>query len=322
MTDRLLYYLARVLVACLQALPLTWAARAGRVGGALAYWLDARHRRVALRNLAMCFGSVRRPAEIRALARENFRRIGENYVCAVNTATLSREELCPFVEFGVDQKVMETMAGSKPQNVVVALGHFGNFEFYGRGGWLVPGYRFVTTYRSLRQPLLNHLMQSLRAHYGCELFERRTDGAALRATMHQPRTMLGLLADQHAGQGGLRLPFLGHDCSTSAAPAIFARRYRCRLFVAICYRVALARWRIEPGPEIPTHERGAPRSTEAIMLDVNRALEAAVLRDPANWFWVHNRWRPSEIRSPRSTVEGRAAKSESLESAPKTEAGG
>ena len=29
----------------------------------------------------------------------------------------------------------------------------------------------------------------------------------------------------------------------------------------------------------------------AIMTDVNRAFEAAVRRDPANWFWVHKRWK-------------------------------
>jgi lauroyl/myristoyl acyltransferase len=28
------------------------------------------------------------------------------------------------------------------------------------------------------------------------------------------------------------------------------------------------------------------------MGDVNRAFEAAVRRDPANWFWVHKRWKP------------------------------
>ena len=28
------------------------------------------------------------------------------------------------------------------------------------------------------------------------------------------------------------------------------------------------------------------------MSDVNRAYETATLRDPANWFWVHNRWKP------------------------------
>ena len=55
--NTLIYWLGRALVALLQALPLTWVARLGRAGGALAYWLDARHRRVALKNLTMCFGA-------------------------------------------------------------------------------------------------------------------------------------------------------------------------------------------------------------------------------------------------------------------------
>ena len=38
------------------------------------------------------------------------------------------------------------------------------------------------------------------------------------------------------------------------------------------------------------------------MLDVNRAFEVAVRRDPANWFWVHDRWKPP-VRSPESTVQ-------------------
>jgi lauroyl/myristoyl acyltransferase len=27
------------------------------------------------------------------------------------------------------------------------------------------------------------------------------------------------------------------------------------------------------------------------MLEVNTHLEAAVRKDPANWFWVHRRWK-------------------------------
>ena len=67
--ETLLYGLARALVAFLQALPLTWTARLGQLSGGLAYWIDARHRRVALRNLTMCFGGEKSPAELRALAR-------------------------------------------------------------------------------------------------------------------------------------------------------------------------------------------------------------------------------------------------------------
>src|SRR5438093_9157848 len=280
-----LYLFARALVAALQALPLTLVARLGRAGGALAYWLDGRHRHVALRNLAACFGDEKSPAEVRALARENFRRLGENYACAIKTAAMSLEKLRPHVEFVGNRRLLVPSSGQPPQSVVVAIGHFGNFELYARFGQFAPAYQCATTYRGLRQPSLNRLLQSLRERSGCRFFERRSDGPLLRAFMHEPGVLLGLLSDQHGGNGGLRLPFLGQDCSTSPAPAVFALRYHCALYTGVCYRVGLGRWRIEAGDEILTRENGEPRSTEDIMLDVNRALEAAVRRDPANWFW-------------------------------------
>lgn len=291
--DKLLYWIARAVVAFVQALPLRTVARLGRAGGALAYWLDARHRRVALRNLTMCFGQEKSAAEIRSIARENFRRIGENFACAAKTASMTYEELKPFVQFVGDPKILAPPTGQKPPSLIVAIGHFGNFELYARFGQFCPAFQCATTYRGLRQPSLNRLMQDLRERSGCLYFERRTDGSALKAAMNQPGLLLGLLADQHGGDSGLRIPFLGHDCSTSPAPAVFALRYRCTLHTGICYRMGLAQWRVEGGPEIPTHENGAARSAEAIMRDVNRAFEQAVRHDPANWFWVHKRWKPA-----------------------------
>src|ERR1035441_2033756 len=108
-----LYLLARALVAWLQALPLTWVARLGRLGGGLAYWLDARHRRVALRNLAMCFGHEQSPVLLRALARENFRRIGENYTCAIKTASMSFEDLRARVEFVGNPRIVSPSADQR-----------------------------------------------------------------------------------------------------------------------------------------------------------------------------------------------------------------
>jgi len=289
--DTLLYVIVRSLVALLQALPLRVVARLGRGAGGLAYWLDARHRKVAQRHLTMCFPE-KSAEKIRALAKENFRRIGENFACAAKTASMTFEELRPFVEFVGPPELLAPAGGGNLPNIVVAIGHFGNFELYARFGQFCPAYKCATTYRGLRQASLNRLMQELRERSGCLYFERRTDGAALKAAMNQSNLMLGLLSDQHGGNSGLRIPFLGHDCSTTSAPAVFALRYHCELRTGICYRVGLARWRIEAGPEIPTRENGVARTSEAIMRDVNLALEAAVRRDPANWFWVHNRWKP------------------------------
>lgn len=289
--EMLLYAIARALVAGLQTLPLRAVARVGRAGGAVAFWLDARHRRVALNNLTLCFGKEKSPAEIRALAKENFRRIGENFASAVKTAAMSPEQLRPHFDLEGADKFLPGAASQRTQSRVVAIGHFGNFELYARFGQFVPAFQCATTYRGLRQPALDRLLQSLRARSGCRYFERRTEAAALKATMSHPGLLLGLLADQRAASGGVRLPFFGHDCLTSSAPAVFALRYRCPLHTAICYRMGLARWRIEIGDEIPTREDGRPRAATDIMRDVNRAFETAIRRDPANWFWVHNRWK-------------------------------
>jgi KDO2-lipid IV(A) lauroyltransferase len=309
--DWLLYLLARGLIRTLQALPLKFVARLGRWCGGLAYRLDGRHRRVAQENLALCFSKEKSLREIKALACENFKRIGESFACAVKTADMTFEELSPHVEFVGASGLLAPKPGQIPQGVVAAIGHFGNFELYARFGQFCPAFKCATTYRGLRQPSLNRLLQGMREKSGCLFFERRFDATPLRNYMNQPAIMLGLLADQHAGDGGIWLPFFGHDCSTSVAPAVFALRYNCALFTGICYRVGLARWRIEAGAEIPVRVDGQARPTAEIMLEVNQAFEAAVRRDPANWFWVHRRWkrkkRSATLQTRQPTLEPPAA---------------
>jgi KDO2-lipid IV(A) lauroyltransferase len=285
----LIYWFGRTFIAFIQLLPLNLVARLGRAGGGLAFYLTSRYRRVVRQNLTLCFGQEKSAEEITAIARENFKRIGENYLSAVKTAVMSKRQMLPHFEFAGAENILPHEIDSGPQSRVVAIGHFGNFEIYARFGDFVPVFKCAATYRALKQPAVNRLMMELRHRTNCQFFERRTDGTALKTALNSTGLLLGLLADQSSK--GVRVPFLGHDCNTSTAPAVFALRYRCPLHTAICYRIALAKWRIEVGQEIPTHENGEPRSSEAIMRDVNRVLEKAVRRDPANWFWVHRRWK-------------------------------
>jgi len=288
--NTLLYWLGRALIALVQLPPLPVVARLGRAGGALAFHLDPRHRRVVRENLTKCFGAEKSAAEIRALTKEIFRRIAENYLAAIKTAAMTPAQLRPHFAFVGAEKILAHQSAAGPQSQIVAIGHFGNFELYARFGQFVPAFQCAATYRALGQPALDRLLLDLRNRSGCRFFERCTEGAALKAAMTATGgLLLGLLADQSSK--GVRIPFLGHDCNTSTATAVFALRYHCPLHTAICYRVGLAQWRIEAGDEIPTRENGAARDVADIMRDVNRAFEIAVRRDPANWFWVHRRWK-------------------------------
>jgi len=292
-----LYWPVRMLIGAFQTLPLVWVAHVGRTLGAIAYCFDARHRKKAIENIAFCFPE-KNPQEITAIAKESFRRIGEAFCSAAKTAAMDWKDLLSRCEHSGMEKLPQAQPGQKPQNCLVSLGHFGNFELWARMNNVVPGYQMATTYRGLRERSLNKLMQSLRTKSGCLFFERRTQGAALKTALSQSGIMLGILSDQHAGDHGLHLPFFGRLCSTSAAPAVFALRYHCPLHVGICFRIAPGRWRLEISEAIPILEQGQPRSTQAIMTDVNKKFEEAVRRDPANWFWVHNRWKLKPTPTP------------------------
>src|SRR3954468_15879263 len=160
--EGLLYFLAKAILGIIQILPLRMAARLGRLGGAGAYGLDGRHRKVALRNLQMCFGAEKSLVEIKQIARENFRRIGETFVCAARTSSMSFDQVRQHVEFVAPPEIMGPHGAAAPNSIVGAIGHFGNFELYARLGQFAPAFKCATTYRGLRQPSLNHLLQRLR----------------------------------------------------------------------------------------------------------------------------------------------------------------
>lgn len=292
--NALIYHSGRLLIRFIQCLPLLWVAWLGRRAGGLAYHLDGRHRRVALQNLTLCFSAEKTPAEIKALAHENFRRLGENYLSAIKTAAMSFARLRPHLEFSGFEKLPRRHDGKPAPNIVAAIGHFGNFELYARIQDIRPDLQGATTYRALKPEGANRLLQSLRGQNGCRFFERRTDGAGLRHLLDGGGVIVGLLVDQHSR--GCQVPFLGHNCHTSLAAAVLALRYDSELFSIICHRTALARWRLEVGPRIETHTNGIPRPSEALMRDVNQAFEVAVRQDPPNWFWVHRRWKELKPR--------------------------
>jgi Kdo2-lipid IVA lauroyltransferase/acyltransferase len=303
----LLYWFAKAIVTFIQAFPLEFVARMGRACGDIAAFVDRRHYQVAKSNLQRVFPE-KSDAEITAIARENFRRLGENYVCAMKTASMSFEHILTRCDLIGLEKLATVERGSfigpyepftpqgtpgaAPYNRIVAIGHFGNFELFTILARCLPGYQPATTYRGLNQPGLNRLMEELRNRSGCMFFERRTGLRDLMRALKGKGVLLGLLSDQHGGRHGVWAPFLGIECSTNPAAAVLALRYDSPINTAICFRTGLARWSVEIGDEIPICENGEPRSVEAITRDVNAQFESAIRRDPANWFWVHKRWKP------------------------------
>ena len=296
-----IYWFARVLVAVLQALPLGLVARLGRMGGFLWWMIDFKHRGLVKRNLAAAFPE-KSTREVAGIARETFRRIGENSLSAVKTSSMNEAELLKVCTVLGVEKLPKAGRADSPTNLVGAVGHFGNFELYARLAKPVTGWQSATTYRAMNQPGLDTMVQKLRVSSGCIFYERRRDAAALKEALGKGGLFVGLLSDQHPNKGGVLVPFMGREAATSTAPAVLALRYEAPLFPVICYRVALGHWQVEIGEEIRLTEAGRRKTVEEITGEINRAFEAAIRRDPANWFWVHNRWKKPRIKKGRVRI--------------------
>ena len=178
--DTILFYIARTAIALIQTLPIRWVARLGRCGGAVAFWVDARHRRVALANLTRCYSGEKTPAEIKSIAKENFRRLGEVYCCSVKSAAMSDAEIKTIFAVTGAEKIPATEPDGRLVNRAFTGGHFGNFELFTRISAFIPGYRCLATYRGINPPKLDRLVFKMRTVSGNLLFDRRTGADELK----------------------------------------------------------------------------------------------------------------------------------------------
>ncbi len=287
-----LYLVGSLFVTLIRLLPLKLSCFIGRQIGFVFYFIDRGHRHVAVNNLTNSLGNSRSKSEIISLAKENFRRLGEVYLSAIKTAHISLKNLSDILSIkGLEHLDLSKRNDGSDPSFMFAIGHFGNFELYANAGLFAPQFDVGTTYRGFNQPWVEKLVTQIRNKSGCHYFDRRFEGKKLMSFMKRPNSITGLLADQNAGRSGIELPFFGLSCSTNPAPAIFSLRYKLRLHCCLCRRIGLGRWELELGPEIKTHINGNARSINDIMSDINATYEDYIRQDPANWFWVHNRWK-------------------------------
>lgn len=280
----MVYILASCAIAIVRKLPLGLCFTAGRAAGALAWAILPGYRRLARENLGRAFGSEKSPAEIRRLTFAHFTTLGANILSAIKIPAVSQEKIARIARIENLDRIRSAIAAGRP--VVLAINHIGNWELYAQLVFQVPEARFGTVYQALRNAAVDDLVNRDRRRLGVQTFDRKKGFAAAIALLREPG-IVGVLVDQHAGDGGMWTPFFGHLASTSTLAATLALRTDAAVIPVAIHTTGLARWTVEVGAEIPW-KQDAP---EQLTADINRALEDQIRASPADWFWVHNRWK-------------------------------
>ena len=283
MLDRLVYWLALGAITLIRTLPLAACFALGQAIGAFLWAILPRYRKLAMENLSAAFVNEKTPAEIRRLTFRHFTTLGANGVCAFKFAVLPQRTILRVAPF-VNSEVVERNILSG-RGVVLAISHMGSWELYAQAAFQRPETRFGTVYQALRNRHLDELINRDRRK-GVETFDRKEGFQAAIALLRRPGST-AVLVDQSAGNGGIWMPFFNRLCSNSPLAAALAIRTNSAVVPAAIFTSGFARWRIVYEEEIP-YDRKNP---EQLTADINAVLERQIRQSPADWFWVHNRWK-------------------------------
>ena len=286
MVDYAVYLLYRIGTGLLGLLSLPLAFALGQMSGVIAWLVLPQYRKLALRNVRIAFGGELSVKQMRRIVRRHFQQLGANLLCSVKFSRMPMEKILQRVRIEHLERIENCLR--KKQPVVLFLSHIGSWEFCTR---LFPhflrGHRTATIYQRIRNPHIDRHVREVRSRFGLEVFERG-QGFGKAIELLRDGGGLGILMDQHAGDGGLWTPFFARLASTTPLPALLARRTHAALMGFAVHTDGFARWRAVVA-EAPID--GTDESIEQLTARGNEIVEKQVRRAPEDWFWVHNRWK-------------------------------
>ena len=281
----LLLALARVL----SGLPYRLQMIIGRRLGDLAYRLVPSRRRVADINLRLCYPALDRAAR-RRLLHAHFQSVGmgalETGICWWGGR--AKVERLTHVE-GVEHLEAAAMRG---RGIILLSAHFTSLEL---GARMIQKYMrelgFDTTamYKPPADPVIRHVMQRRRERHigGASIADH--DIVALLEALRRGDAVL-YAADQKAGSRlGVTVDFFGQPARTHVAISRMAQMTKASVVPVFALRRADGRgYRLIVQPAL-TDFPGEDEAEDARR--INQLIESMVAEDPAQYFWLHQRFK-------------------------------
>ena len=280
--------MTRLLLALLRlfsTLPLGVQAACGRGLGRLAWWLAGSRRRVALRNLELCLPELT-PAERVALAREHFGWLGRSLLERALLWHASPERLRGLIHVEGDVGLAER--SERP--VMWLVPHFLALDVAGTATQLFQGRTVGSIYQAQSNPDFDAAIKAGRLRFGNAVIFPRSDSAKpLMRAVKAGNAFFNLPDMDFGAKDAAFVPFFGVPAATLLAPSRMARALNMVVQPVVAeflpggqgYRVRF----LEPWTDFPTAD------AEADTLRMNRWIESEIRRLPAQYLWVHKRFK-------------------------------
>ena len=279
---------ARLLLAVvwlLHWLPLGVQALLGRALGRLLHTLGHTRRRVALRNVELCLPELA-PAQREALVREHFEWLGRSLLerAMLWYAPAARLRRLIHIEGHV------YLAEQSPRTVMWLVPHFLAVDVAGTAAQLFQSKPGVNIYTPQSNAVLDAALRRGRYRFSATVMLTRQQSALPMVRAIKRGMPFFNPADMDFGlRDAAFVPFFGHPAATLLAPSKLARSLDMIVQPVLCEILPGGQgWRIrflEPWTDWPSDDAVADAER------MNRWIEAEIRRNPAQYLWVHKRFK-------------------------------
>ena len=171
--------------------------------------------------------------------------------------------------------------------VIFISGHFSNFELMAME-IEKSGVNLSAIYRPLNNVFLNVLMEKIRKKYICKnQIKKGTGGVRELLKLYKKGYSIALMIDQRVSQG-IKSKFFDEEAFTTTIPAQFIKKFNCKVVPISIGRYNGVNFDIKVEKPL---EFSKNSSTEKITRELNIWLEKAILKNPGQWIWSHDRWK-------------------------------
>ena len=279
------YFFLIIAEKIISLLPRRIALNLGRFLGSLWYLCDSERRHTAKRNIALAYRNEKSYQEICRLARESFRHIGEVFTDSLRV----NKNYSNLIQIENPEKIEQAFA--KGKGLLFAVPHFGNWEILTELGnkFSRPLYDIA---REIDNPYVERHILRLRKKSGMK-FISKNDSARKILTCLRDNCGVGIFMDQNAGRDGIYINFFGRKSSTYPTVARLALKTGSDILIIYAKMMHDKTYKIVVEGPLELHTTGEQKKD----IELNTSLiigrfENIIRRNPSQYFWMHQRWKP------------------------------
>lgn len=291
--DRILYYLILFFLNIVSVLPLRVHYFLSRINAFLLLHVFRYRTTEVVMNMSRSFPEMKY-AEIRKLVKEYYRHMADIISETVWAYTASTKRISRMLELrnvGILNEVYGT-----GRNVVVMLGHQGNWELYTGMSDLRTTYGmnldnkdFVFVYKKMASSLANDVICRMRSkHKSCTLVE---SGSIVRHMLkdRESHSVCYFIADQSPFRGnGPVVDFLHQPTKMINGPEYVARKLGLPVLFFSIDKVARGRY---VGTYIKVCDNAAETEEGFVTRRFAELLQESIGNNRSSWLWSHKRWK-------------------------------